>query len=879
MNAVIRLFRALARAFPDEFRAVYGEDMEAATEDSVRSMLTRRGWRRSFVPLVVLLLDMLRRLPAEYGAEMRQDATLALRLTRKAPVVTAAAALSLGIGISSVTGTFSLFDRVVLRPTPQVAAPERLVRLQGTASYPDYEHYRDASRSMESLSAYIAPVPFVVKHGGGTERVWGHIVTPDYFTTLGTQMQLGAAELSAGYPTAVLSYRLWQRLFGGSPAILGRAVSINGKAVEITGIAAEGFRGASPMLTAADLFLSTTVQEQVAPELARGALSDRKVAAFQIVGRLAPGATMMEAEAELDGMARRIEQARGDKGAKESTARRVQLVRGGRLLPVPDRNLPMLMSFPLLLNGLTLWIAGASVAHMLLARTAARSRELAVRLSLGASRARLVRQLLTETMLIALLAGGVGLGLSWWSLTSLGDLLLLMPEYFELAVPIDTRSVLITFAAAIAAGIAIGAVQAFETIGRGLNDTLKAGGDSRLRKFKALGSRNMLVIQQVAASLMILMLTAWVAIGFRRLADIPLGFDTRNLHMMSVDPVRDGYSPDRARRFLEELPEQVRSLSGVRDAAIAQTRPFTGIGTRRPATLVDGSVTRSLPKIQVEVVGRELLDVARVPLMSGRSFRTGKQGGVPEAVINAKLAVEIAGQETAVGKLIDIGGERYEVVGVAANVRRTMLFEQQQHVLYRLVKTEELKQPTHQGVALLVRTDPGVDAGSAVRSMLRARDGDVTVFATTTVEDELRKTMWLATYTAAVYSVIGIFGLVLALTGLAGVTAQAVIRRTKEIGIRIALGAQHHSVIRMVMREGMVLVLLGTVAGLFSALAIARLMGAHMESLAATLDFSITSPTIVIGAPLLMTLVSLAACWAPARRSTKVDPATALRAE
>jgi hypothetical protein len=456
MNGVIRLFRALARAYPEEFRATYGDDMEAAAEDTVRSMLARRGWRQSLVPLVRMLFDMLLRLPAEYGAEMRQDARLAVRLMRKTPVVTAAAAASLGIGISSVTGTFSLFDRVVLSATPQVAAPERLVRLQGTASFPDYEHYRDASRSIEALSAYVAPVPFVVKHGGEKERVWGHIVTPDYFATLGTPIYAGAADLSAGHPTAVLSYRLWQRRFGSSRAILGQTVSINGKAVEITGVAAEGFQGASPMMSAADLFLPTTVQEQVAPELARGALTDRKVAAFQVIGRLAPGATMQEAETELDGIARRLEQSRGDTEAAQNMARRAHLVPGGRLLPVPDRNLPMLMSFPLLLNGLTLWIAGASVAHMRLARTAARSRELAVRLSLGASRARLVRQLLTETVLIALLAGGIGLCLAWSSLVSFRDILSLMPEYMQLAVPLDLRAVLFTVAIAIASGFAIG---------------------------------------------------------------------------------------------------------------------------------------------------------------------------------------------------------------------------------------------------------------------------------------------------------------------------------------------------------------------------------------------------------------------------------------
>ena len=879
MNAVIRLFRALARAYPEEFRAIYGDDMEAATEEAVRSMMARRGWRQSLVPLLGMLVDMLLRLPAEYAAEMRQDTRVAVRLMRKTPVITAAAAVSLGIGISSVTGTFSLFDRIVFSPTPQVAAPERLVRVSGGTSYPAYEHSRDASRSIAALSAYIAPVPFVVKHGGAAERVWGHIVTPDYFTTLGTSMCAGVADLSAGHPTAVLSYRLWQRRFAGSQAILGQTVSINGKAVEIVGVAAEGFQGASPMLTTADLFLPTTAQEQVAPELARGALTDRKVAAFQVIGRLAPGATMQKAEAELDGIARRLERTEGDTAAGRSTARRVQLVPGGRLLPVPDRNLPLLMSFPLLLNGLTLWVAGASVAHMLLARTAARSRELAVRLSLGASRARLVRQLLTETMLIALLAGAVGLGLSWWSLASLGDILAIMPEYIQLAVPLSLRSMLFTAVIAIATGIAIGAVQAFETTRRGLNDALKAGGDSRLRKYKALSSRNLLVLQQVAASLMILMLTEWVAIGFRNLAGAPLGFDIRNLHMMSLDPVRDGYGAEGARRFLEGLPDRVRALPGVRSAGIAQTRPFTGMGTGRSASLIENNTARSLPKIQVEAVGHGLLETAELRLLSGRSFRAGEQGGTPEAVINAKLAAEIAGRDVALGKLIDIGGERYEVVGVAGDVRRSMLFEPKQPVLYRLVKPEEFAQPTHEGVALLVRADIAMDAAAAVRNMLAARDGDVTVFAVTTMADELEKTTWLAQYTAAVYGVIGVFGLVLAITGLAGVTAQAVVRRKKEIGIRIALGAQHNAVIRMVMREGVALVAVGTVAGIASTLAIARLMGSHMDSLAATLNFRITSPIVSVGAPLLLGLVSLVACWGPARRCAKVDPAEALRAE
>jgi predicted permease len=879
VKRVILLFRSLARAYPEEFRAIYGTDMEAATEDAVRWMVARRGWRQSLIPLLGMLFDMLLRLPAEYAAEMRQDARLAVRLMRKTPVVTGAAAIALGIGISAVAGTFSMFDRVVLSPTPQVSDPERLVRLRGATSYPDYAHYRDASRSTEALSAFIAPVPFVVRYDGATERVWGHVVTPDYFETLGTLMYAGAANLNAGHPTAVLSYRLWQRRFGGSRSLLGQTVSINGKAVEITGIAAEGFQGASPMMTVADLFLPTTVQEQVAPELARGALTDRKVAAFQVVGRLAPGVTIPMAEAEFDGMARRLERSRGEKDAAQNTARRIRFVPGGRLLPVSDRDLPILMSFPLLLNGLTLWIAGASVAHMLLARTGARSRELAVRLSLGASRARLVRQLLTETVLIALLGGGIGVILSWWSLTSLRDILSLMPEYVQLTVPLDGRAVLFTVVIAIGSGLAIGAVQAFETTRRGLNDALKAGSDSRLRKYKALSSRNLLVLQQVAASLMILMLTAWVAIGFRRVANAHLGFETRNLHMMSVDPVRDGYDAGRAREFLEGLPDRVRTQTGVRGAAISYTQPFTGLGTGRRASVVEGGATRALPRIQVESIGPGLLETAGIHLVSGRSFGAAKQGGAPEAVINTKLAAEIVGDKTALGKLIDIGGERYEVVGVAQNVRRGVLFQPQQPVLYRLIKPEELEKPTHEGVTLLVRSDPGVDAAGSVRKMLGVKDGEVTVFAATTMDQELNKTVWLARYTAAVYTVIGVFGLLLSLTGLAGVTAQAVVRRTKEIGIRIALGAQHSTVIRMVMREGIALVAVGTVTGLASALAIARLLGSHMDSLAATLEFSITNPIISVGAPLLLALVSLAACWAPARRSAKVDPATALRAE
>jgi ABC-type antimicrobial peptide transport system permease subunit len=208
-----------------------------------------------------------------------------------------------------------------------------------------------------------------------------------------------------------------------------------------------------------------------------------------------------------------------------------------------------------------------------------------------------------------------------------------------------------------------------------------------------------------------------------------------------------------------------------------------------------------------------------------------------------------------------------------------MLFEAQQPILYRLVKAEELERPTREGVALLVRANPGTDAAAAVRGMLSAKDGGVTVFGATTMTGELKKTMWLARYTAAVYTVIGVFGLVLALTGLAGVTAQAVIRRTKEIGIRIALGAREYAVIGMVMREGMAIIAVGTIVGVVSTLAVARLMGSHMDLLAATLDFKITSPIVSVGAPLLLALVSLAACWAPARRSAKVDPATALRAE
>ncbi|MGH9627618.1 MAG: ABC transporter permease, partial [Bryobacteraceae bacterium] len=400
-------------------------------------------------------------------SELRQDVRYGLRALAASPGFTAVALLSLSLGICIATCAFSQMNGMALRSLPGVWSPAELVALQSPASFPHYRRYREQDDFFSSSMAYAAPVPFAVSLNGYTERTWGHLVTASYFSTLGVHPALGTffhptQETQSQASTVVVSHRFWRDRLGGDPLAIGRTIRINGQPSTIIGIAPDDFLGASPLLFAADLWMPVTVGGGIAPELADNALERRDVAMFFVVGRLRSGVTIARAEAQLDAVARTFERDHGntERGLKH---RRVLLVEGGKLLPLRKQDVPFFTSFLTIMAALIMLIACANVANMMLARGAGRRREIAVRLALGASRGRLIRQMLTESMLLVVAAGAVGSLASRWLMT-LGSQVQMpfpMPVAFDFRP--DGRVLLWTFALCLCTGVVFGLAPALQS--------------------------------------------------------------------------------------------------------------------------------------------------------------------------------------------------------------------------------------------------------------------------------------------------------------------------------------------------------------------------------------------------------------------------------
>jgi predicted permease len=880
----IRVYRKLARWFPDEFQRACGDEMALVSEEIIRETAGRLGWRGLFPLLLRLFPDLLRRLIAEYTHELSTDVRYALRTLAQSPGFALVAFLSLAIGIGMTTTMYSQLRSTVFRDVPGLAAPEGLVTTRIQASYPLYEAMQTASGQFASLTAYMAPVPFTAGARGNSQRIWGHLVAPNYFDVLQVEgirgRAFGPAEVTRNAsPTAVLSHRFWTNKLGSDPAVFDRPIQINGQPVQVIGVAPPRFLGASPMVAAADIFIPVTAQPKIAPELASSPLEDRRVAAFHLVGRLKPGISSKEAQTALNQFVRRYESAHGDPN-RDSESPRVRMADASKLMPLSEEEKPAVTAFPILLAALTLWISCANVATMQLARAASRQKEVGVRLALGAGRARIVRQLLTESMILGL-AGGVGGCLfAAWSYTATDSIRPLMPNFAELDFRLDYETLLVTFAVSLIVGVIFGLAPALQASRTDLVSAMKPGTAVRLPKYRRFGSRNVLVLQQVAGSLALLLITGYVVLGFQKSSGLDLGFEPANLTTVSIDPMREGYSAPRTAEFFDTLPDRIRRAPGVLAASLSKHPPLGLASTEMFGNVNTPEDMKRVSALRSEVAGAGYFETLQLPITRGRAFRNSdEKRNPPVLVVNETMARETWPDQDAIEKTLEIDRIKHEVIGVSKDVRSGFAFELAKKSVYRLMSVDHYTAPAPQGITLIVRTEPGVDAARLVRREISMLDANLTVFNVSTVADTVRGFTYLVELTMMVYGGIGLFGLLLAVIGLAGVTAYAVVRRTKEIGIRMALGARRADVLRLVMGEGAALVVAGTIIGQAMAWGISQILQSYVAALSQVMGTSISDPVLVIGAPLLLAALALLACYWPARRSTRIDPMIALRQE
>jgi predicted permease len=837
---------------------------------------------------------------------LRQDVRYGLRMLAASPGFTLVALVSLSLGIAVATCAYSEVNELILRDLPGVPKPQELVALDAPTSYANYKRYRERTDLFSSTLAYVAPVPFGVSLGGHTERIWGHLVTPSYFSTLEVRPTLGRffdaqAEQPGQAPVIVVSYRFWQEHLGSSPAVIGSTLRINGQPCTVIGVGPGNFLGASPSLFAADVWMPVSVPARMAPELADNALERRDATMFQVVGRLRPGVTAERAEAALDATARQMEQDYADAG-RERGGRRVSLVPGGKMLPIRKRDRPFFTEVLMLLGGLILLIACANAANMMLARATDRRREIAVRLSLGASRVRLIRQLLTESTLVAAGAGVIGFILTVW-LMHLGSQTRMpypMPVSFDLNP--DWHALLFALAVTGLAGLAFGLAPALQATRTDLTPALKEGGNIQLRRHRRLSLRNGLMLCQMAGSLTLLLLTGFLGLGIQTTMGIQQGFDSRNLYLISLDPVRDGYSGTQAAAFFEKLLDRVKRLPSVVAATLTDTVPVAMDGNTGAIFSDAHAGEKATHSARKHAVGKDYFETAGIPILLGRGFREEDEAnGAAAVIVSEELVRAYWKGEAVLGRRIEIGsgqpsaafgvtpgtfdlrpgasgnrGQVFEVVGVAKDVAEDLVASKKHPAIYFPLQRVDYARPSLRGVTLMVRGLPGVDVIGAVQREISATDASLTPFSARSMTEQIAQFMASLRSAAWTWNLLGAFGLILASVGLAGVTAYTVTQRRHEIGIRMALGAQRSDVLGLVMKEGAALIIAGTLIGMAFTWAGVRLMSGFFFSVASVTTFD---PVLLVGAPLLLACLALVACYVPARRSMRVDPAIALRQE
>ena len=813
------------------------------------------------------------------------DLRHAFRSLRQQRGFTAVAVLTLAFGIAVNASLFGMLSAFFLQPLA-VKEADRLVLVMQRGdvlnvpyghSYPDYLDYRSATTAFSDLVAFMPTPAHLSTRGQTPERTWIEVVSPNYFALAGVSPAFGEFPRPgdgfgrAAAPTVVLAYRYWQRRFGGNPSLVGQPISLNGRTFTVTGIAPASFTGLSWAM-AVSAFV---------PAGAMGTLMDggdafrenRGAPAWRLMGRLAPGNTLQDARAEVEVVAKRLA---ADYPA-EHKGSRVLLIPENRARPDPSIAgfLPIFATVFAAMVGLVLLIACANVANLMLSRALVRQRELAIRSALGASRFRLVRLQVVESVVLACLAGVLGLVLAQWAGQALASFVpagdIPINEHREW----DWRIYAFTLVISVVAGVVTGLWPARKATGFDLVGSLKEGGSGAGTSRHAL--RNLLVIGQVAMSLVVLVSAGLFLHSLRQMQNLALGFKPDGLLMMSVDPGLQQYSDDRGRRFLEDLLTRAETLPGVTSATLAVHVPFD-YGMQFSDVAIDGDIPGSKDNsisTPFNVVGANFFETTGATLTRGRAFDSrDDEKSRRVAVVNETMAQKLwPGQDT-LGRRFRFGpdGDWIEVVGVAADGKYVMLAEQPRSYFY-LPLSQRYRSP----ITIMVRSgsDPAALA-APLRRLLNQTDPDLPVFNVRTMESHIRDSVFglmPLRMGAALAGVQGLIGALLAVMGLYAVVSYAVTRRTREIGVRMALGAERTDVLRLVVREGMRLSVIGIAIRLLIALGVGVVLTRVLYGVRPV------DATVFGGVTALLLGVSALACYLPARRATRVDPLVALRYE
>lgn len=885
MNFPWRIYRRLALAFPHEFKMAFGDDMLLTGEEAMRHLARRKG----FTGVLLLLYDIAARLPLEYLAEMRQDTRYAVRTLVKSPAFALVGIASLGLGIGLTTNIYSSTWTMLIRPLPGVFEASRLVTADKPVSYPYVERFREQRDLFAGVAAVENGVQFSVgipdRSGTKPERVFGQIVSPDYFTVLGVAAELGRIfspeiDKTGDGPVVVISDRFWRSRLNADPDAVGEAIRVNGQLATIVGVAARNFDGAiSP--NPGEVFVPTTVPASVAPELGNDVLHSPIAREFQALIRLQPGVSSDQAEAALDGIVRRLEKSDPAARPQEDHAKRMMLLGAGTSVPLPRQARATIFGFFGALMTIVILIVCLNLATMLLARCANRRKELAIRLGVGASRFRLMRQMVTEGLLLSVSGGVAGLALAY--VISVVRQQSRQPAGTPLAryIGVDWHAALFAFLLSMLCGIGFSVVPAFQATRTNVAPALKEGAALQLSGYRRFGFRNLAIGAQVAGALMLLLVTGFLVLGILKGSNVQTSFDQRTMGFLSIDPVREGYRPERAQQFFLRLPERLRDSERIPYFALAGQAPFlpTDDGESVPMMVDGSSVERTVAE---EAVGARYFLTLGETLVAGREFDEKDDRGpldpaLTPLILNQKAARALFSAGDAIGKRLHDGKRAYEVVGVAPDSKDASGMTQP--MAYLPLTQRDFLRPPGGGITIIARSNSALDALNSVRGAINSLDPNLTTFNEQTLGEYLELSRYPMRSALGMFGGIGLFGLFLSAIGLAGVTAYAVAQRRKEIGIRMVLGASKARVLHLVLRESFALIAVGCVAGFLGAAAIARILSAITTEFGDAFTVGTNDPRLLLGAPVLLAGLALAACYLPARSATKLDPLKALRQE
>ncbi len=811
-----------------------------------------------------------------------QDFRHGVRLLGKDPGFAFIAVLTLGVGIGANTAIFSLINAVLLRPLPLVAEPDRLVYpvyVNQSYSYPVYRFLRDSAGDVFSgLSAQGGTMSVNLSSGNEPRLVTGELVSANYFSVLGVPAAVGRTFLPAeddipgGNPVVVLSHRLWARQFGGQPRVVGETVRLNGHPFTIVGVMPAGFVGHEIGITR-DLWVPMAMQAQLLPFPGRAGadvLSDRSFVWLNVIGRLQPGVSFQQAAAALAALMEKDEEFENLSPRPEM---RLLGVSGG--VDPRDREeffLPVAALLTIIV-GLLLLTACSNVANLLLARGTARRKQMAVRMALGATRGRLFRQLLVENLPLALLAGTAGTLMAMWSFGILATLQLPGGLSVAFDVSLDRRVLIYTVAVSMVSVLMASLAPALEASRSDLLPSLRD--DSGYVGPRRRRLRSFFVVTQVSFSSLLLIGGGLFLRSLQEARDIDLGFDASNVVFLPLDLRLGDYSESAGEDLFQRLSDRVRALPGVVSASLVARLP---LGLARGLTVVsrDGAEEGSeFAEVQVglNTVASGYFETIGTAIVSGRGFEQGLQPGSPaEVVVNATLAKLFWPNHDPVGEFIRMGGPQAaaaKVVGVVRDAHYTNFDQTPTPYLFR-----PLAQDYQPKMTLVVRAggDPRPLAESLPKT-LRQLDRNLAVFPPGTMSDHIGSALGPARMGALILGFCGVVGLALAMVGMYGMIDYSVRQRTREIGIRAALGAGPRELLALVLGEGLRLAGVGVVLG--------ALAGLPLASTATRFLYGIrsTDPVTFVGEAVLLVCVTLVACWLPARRAAQVSAAKAIAYE